>query len=466
MLNKSIKLIHNKYSKYFKFIFFLRYLIVIFFVSSALFLIVPQFLNHEKKMEVIKDYLSNSYNLQIKNYEKIEFKPLPLPTFEIKNAIIQLKSSDNNFNIKNLILYPNFLSIYNSENFQLKKIVLKDSNIILRHENLIFFIKQLFNSKKLIINNLNVKIVEKNKPILNLENIQFNNFGYNKNLFIGKIFGKKFKTKLSDSLKNFSIVLPDSGISAEINLDNSQKIDFISGIIKSKILNSNLKFNFNYDGKKIEIYNSFFRSKKLSFNNQSLITLKPFLNLDSKFYVDEFDPEIIKEFNFDKLQEFKNTIKKINSKNEINFKSEKFSKNLLDEIKLKIDLTYGRISYVKNFFIDKNLSLCEGNINLMEDFPLLFFECNVIIFDKKKFLKKFSIRSSEKNKKLNLNIKGNLNVLNKKINFKNIEINENYKASKEDLKYFKQSFENILFDKSFLQIFDLKKLKEFILEIS
>ena len=158
--------------------------------------------------------------------------------------------------------------------------------------------------------------------------------------------------------------------------------------------------------------------------------------------------------------------KKINSKNEINFKSEKFSKNLLDEIKLKIDLTYGRISYVKNFFIDKNLSLCEGNINLMEDFPLLFFECNVIIFDKKKFLKKFSIRSSEKNKKLNLNIKGNLNVLNKKINFKNIEINENYKASKEDLKYFKQSFENILFDKSFLQIFDLKKLKEFILEIS
>ena len=105
MLNKSIKLIHNKYSKYFKFIFFLRYLIVIFFVSSALFLIVPQFLNHEKKMEVIKDYLSNSYNLQIKNYEKIEFKPLPLPTFEIKNAIIQLKSSDNNFNIKNLILY-------------------------------------------------------------------------------------------------------------------------------------------------------------------------------------------------------------------------------------------------------------------------------------------------------------------------------------------------------------------------
>ena len=48
---------------------------------------------------------------------------------------------------------------------------------------------------------------------------------------------EKFSVNLKqncDSLKNFSIVLPDSGIGAEINLDNSQKIDFISGIIKSK----------------------------------------------------------------------------------------------------------------------------------------------------------------------------------------------------------------------------------------
>ena len=37
---------------------------------------------------------------------------------------------------------------------------------------------------------------------------------------------------------------------------------------------------------------------------------------------------------------------------------------------------------------------------------------------------------------------------------------------KEDLKYFKESFENILFDENFLEIFNLKKIKTFILEIS
>ena len=45
-------------------------------------------------------------------------------------------------------------------------------------------------------------------------------------------------------------------------------------------------------------------------------------------------------------------------------------------------------------------------------------------------------------------------------------MNDNYSASKEDLKYFKNSFENILFDKNFLEIFNLKKIREFLIEIS
>ena len=57
MLNKFFKTIHNKYSRLFKFIFFLRYLFATFFVSIFLFLIVPIFLNHEKKVELINNYL-------------------------------------------------------------------------------------------------------------------------------------------------------------------------------------------------------------------------------------------------------------------------------------------------------------------------------------------------------------------------------------------------------------------------
>ena len=53
-----------------------------------------------------------------------------------------------------------------------------------------------------------------------------------------------------------------------------------------------------------------------------------------------------------------------------------------------------------------------------------------------------------------------------KINFDEIEMNSNYKATPEDLEYFKKTFEEILFDQNFIKIFNLEKIKKFILEIS
>ena len=96
----------------------------------------------------------------------------------------------------------------------------------------------------------------------------------------------------------------------------------------------------------------------------------------------------------------------------------------------------------------------------------MFFDCYLKAENKREFLKKFSVKTKNKKETLELKVKGNLNVLNKKVNFKNISMNNNYIASKEDLKYFKDTFENILFDKNFLEIFDLKKIKKFIIEIS
>ena len=85
--------------------------------------------------------------------------------------------------------------------------------------------------------------------------------------------------------------------------------------------------------------------------------------------------------------------------------------------------------------------------------------------DKKKLLKKLKINYKNKNKPIIINIIGNLNILNNKINFDNIELNNN-KFNKEDLKYYKSTFENILFDKNFIQIFKLPKIQKFIAEIS
>ena len=82
-----------------------------------------------------------------------------------------------------------------------------------------------------------------------------------------------------------------------------------------------------------------------------------------------------------------------------------------------------------------------------------------------KFLKKFGINYKFRNETVNLSVLGNLNILNRKINFDNIIVDDE-KFNKEDLKYYKDSFEKTLFDEDFMSIFKLSKIRKYILEIS
>ena len=79
------------------------------------------------------------------------------------------------------------------------------------------------------------------------------------------------------------------------------------------------------------------------------------------------------------------------------------------------------MNLLKNLSISDSIFLCSGDINFLDEYPILFFDCSILSKNKKRFLKKFSIKTKEKN----INFKpemlhGNLNILNKKINFKNI----------------------------------------------
>ena len=105
-------------------------------------------------------------------------------------------------------------------------------------------------------------------------------------------------------------------------------------------------------------------------------------------------------------------------------------------------------------------------MNLLEDNPILIFNCAISTNNKKKFLRNFSIDIKETNKPLNLEIVGNLNLYQNKINFLDIKMNKSYQASDVDLKFFKDSFENILLENNLLDLFDNKKINKFMKEIS
>ena len=73
MINKIYKTINNKFSRLFKFIFFLRYLFSIFFVALLIILLIPQVFDYKKKEQIIKQYLFNNYGLKIIKMDNIEF---------------------------------------------------------------------------------------------------------------------------------------------------------------------------------------------------------------------------------------------------------------------------------------------------------------------------------------------------------------------------------------------------------
>ena len=109
---------------------------------------------------------------------------------------------------------------------------------------------------------------------------------------------------------------------------------------------------------------------------------------------------------------------------------------------------------------------CKGESALIEEYPRLNFDCLFSLKDKKKFFKKFSIKDNFNLDPMDLNIIGSLNLINKKINFQKIKIGKNYMANEEDTKYFKETFENILFDDGFFNMFKMNKIKKFLLALN
>ena len=466
MLNKIYKLINNNFPKVLKFVFFLRYLLLIFFTSLVIFIVTPMFFDYDKRLAVIKSHLEKNYNLKVVKSESIKFYPFPFARLELNDVGTKLNSSNINVVTKKLIVYPKIVSLYDYKNF--------DSNKIKLNKNLIssdfFSLKDLYEyilniEKKLQIRNLNLLIKNYDNTLFKLNDISFSNYGYNQNKIKGEVFGKKFKINLKKNPKKIDFKILETGISISLNFSDNNQFKTI-GNIKGKILKARIKSDFMYDQELIKIKNFYFREKNLSFDSKGIILLNPFLEINLDTQIVNFNKKLIKNINLDSVLNFKDIFKKINSNTNFGFKQKKFSRSIIDNLNMKINLAYGRLNIEKSFLISESEFKCKSETNLLDEYPVVIFDCSISSQDKKKLLKNFDIKYKIKNEPLNLGVKGNLNILNNKINFESIKINKDYTATKEDLNFFKNSFETILFDQNFVNIFDLLKIKSFIDEVS
>ena len=465
MINKIYKRIHNKYLNYIKFFFFLRYVITIFLIATASFLLIPKFLNYEKRLDAINEYLLNNYDLRLIRYSAIKYNIFPLPNLSIQN--INSKIQNNNIDLKsnNIIIFLDLKNIYDYNNFKARKILLIGNDVsidIVKIDNLFNYYNKL--KSKLAIKELNIFLRKDKNPLLEVKNINFFNYGYLKHRIRGEVFGKKFKTSVSNENNDINFKILNTGVKASINFNKNNVDSFLSGTSKIILSNNLIKFNFILNNNNLKITKSYFRNKNLTLTLDSFIKFNPFFNIDSKIEIKEINNNLIDDLSLDKILKNRNFIKKINSKINVYFKSKKYFGNLIESYSSDLHFEHGRLNFINKILIPGGKIECQGNSLLIDEYPRLNFKCLLSVKDKKKLFKKFSLTNIS-NDKFNIDIEGSLNLLNKKINFISIQIENRYLANEEDKIYFKQIFEKTLFDEEFFKLFNKKKIKNFILEI-
>lgn len=464
MINKSLKIIHSKFLKTFKFLFFLRYIFSIFIIAISLFLSIPKFFNYESKLDIIRQLLLNNYNLRLNSHELIEFRIFPFPHLLIEKSSLKVKDKPIIFNSADLSIYLKFKDIYNLDDFHLNKIALDNSKIELeidKTSDLFFFFKNsIYN---LDVQNLNVNVIKNKNKILEILDISYLNYGFKKGKIFGKIFDKKFLAEIKNDYLNFKI--PKAGIKAEIKFDKLDTVNQFKGSSKISILNNYLKFDFTITDNIIKIKKSSLRGKYVSIFFESLVIYEPFFEINSEINLNKIDKKLINNIDIVEILRNEKTIKKINSKNKI-FYDNKFSINsLIHRYSIQFDLANGRLASYGKMFTSGGVIDFKVDSLLTEEYPRLNFDLVFKIEDIKKFLKKVSIKKEVNLNRFKLSAKGSLNLLNKKVNIKNINIDNDYTANEEDLKYFKETFENTLLKNNFLNIFKLSEMKKFILEV-
>ena len=82
-----------------------------FFVGIFLFLLIPKFLNYEKKQDIIKNYLFDYYELEISSHSSIEFNVFPLPNLSIKNMNLKIKDKPIFINTQKLDIFLNLKNL-------------------------------------------------------------------------------------------------------------------------------------------------------------------------------------------------------------------------------------------------------------------------------------------------------------------------------------------------------------------
>ena len=467
MLNKiSINKLFLR--KILKFIFLVRYLLLIFLISIFTFLIIPKFMDFKKDFNTINNYLKMSYNLDVKSYDKINYKIFPRPKLVISNSKIHIGSSRVAELVKgNLDLKIRVADIYQIKNLNIRKVYLYNYDINLQLDD----IKKLLRSISSIKNKINIfhstlKLKDKDKIILVLKNVNASNVNLKNIKFSAKLLEKKLLVNFIKQKNNnkLNLTIKKLGIETEAIFLKESNLDNLIGEAKVQILNNKFRFNFNFKDV-LKITKSNFRNKNLVTSFNGVVEINPFLNFDIIFNIKKINKNM-GEININRFLN-KEYLKKINGKFLVLYENNsQLNSGLIKKSQINLSIKNG------NFFVDESKILFSGGLLNFYGDTFNFQGMKKINFnllfnfrDTDKFLKYLSLNKKKIKMPNIIETMGSFNILPKKINLNKIRIDSN-QLNKQSLQRIKFFFDETFGNELNLGIFDKKNIKKFINSIN
>lgn len=401
----------NFVKKILNFIFYLRYLILIFIISIILLLTIPKLFKYVNKISELNKILKNQHGFIIKDMDEIKYNIFPLPNLEMKNAIISIDEQFLNLKVKNLKIFINFKSIYVPDEIFLKKIKF---------------------SGNFLGENINGYYIPKSK--VNFLYLQIKNLGFESKIYLNN------KIKLPKSSGSMKLKILDDNLL--INYDYDQNFKFRDSVYKNKDIYANLRGYFDLNP--FFYFNMFVDIKKINIKNLKFTKIYKILieeisrnKLNGEVFITHKTKKIIKE----SISE-NNKLNMIFKNGDIILKNSTFN---FAGFKTKLNFYLKRYTTYKE--LEYELFLETDNIN--------------------KFFKIISFRKDNKMKEIKADITGKINLDAQKYYFDNVTINKKKIEEKNLVKlkdYFDKNFVNY-FNKEFkvknIYIF-FKDLFEFI----
>ena len=378
-------------------------LMIIFLLSSSYF-ILPSFYNKDEIKTLLKDQILKKYEIDLKFNEKIRYSLLPKPFFYTKNLDILHKNKVIGITeyTKFYISLTNFFSL---KKIKIQDLVFKNTDFEINENNINFLKKTLNNPDKMnkvFFKKSKFFYKDNNDELLFLSKIDNLNFFYNEKNKLKKvksvfeIFNVPFKLDVSKNINDNNKNLKISSKKIRLNIETlikQNKTEFF-GLVDVELLNKSNSFkyliknntlNFISDDKNFSgqlNFKPFYFSSDLNFN---YISRKKILSNDT-LIIDLFDSELLNNSNLNAI---------------INIHIDQIDKfEYLTDFILEIQLADGRI-FMSNFDVDWNeaLSIRSDDIEFINDEngKKLIGEISFNFNDVEKFFRYFQIKRNYRN---------------------------------------------------------------------